>query len=255
MTIEFASFNEWNPADYLFDYYTDVEEDEKCTLNFLVQEFKKIRGQPVVLEFGIGPTIHHLLPLIPYVREIHVADYLESNLEEIRKWQLEDSGSHNWKRFTEKVLIYEGIPVPNLQDINRRETLVRQRIIRYLRGDASLANPISNNEIEKYEFILSCYCADSSTNDKSEWFRFMSNIISLLKPGGFFVTTALRNCQYYKIGDKYFPSANVNEEDIENLFRQNHFDMATTIIKVESVSEHINDGYESIVLAYGFKLS
>lgn len=252
MTITFASFDEWNPVDYLADYYTYVEPDEHHTLRFLAQEFEKIEGRPVALEFGIGPTLHRALSLSPYVREIHVADYLPSNLEEIRKWQKGDNGAHNWKPFTETVLAYEGVPAPRLRDIHQREALTRTCITNYFVGDASSSHPIGRRASRQYDLLLSCYCADSATNDKAMWLRYMTNILRLLKPGGFFVTAALRNCQHYKVGNRYFPSANVNEDDYESLFRQLDFDMSRATIQVTNVPEHNAIGYGSIVLASGF---
>lgn len=252
MTIPFATFDEWNPVEYLADYYTYVEQDERHTLRFLAQEFEKIEGRPVALEFGIGPTLHRAMSLSPYVREIHVADYLPSNLEEIRKWQKGDIGAHDWKPFAETVLAYEGVPAPGIRDIHQREALTRRRITNHFVGDASSSYPIGRQTGRQYELLLSCYCADSATNDKATWFRYMTNILRLLKPGGFFVTAALRNCQHYKVGDKYFPSANVNEDDFESLFRQLEFDMSRAIIQVENVPEHNAIGYGSIVLASGF---
>ena len=224
-------------------------------MKFLVQEFKKIEGQPIALEFGIGPTLHHVLPLSPHVREIHVADYLPSNLAEVRKWQASENGAHNWRPFTERVLAYEGIPSPDETDIHTRETLTRKRITRSLIGDASISHPIGQQGNGQYELVLSCYCADSATDDKTVWFRYMTNILRLLAPGGFFVTAALRNCQYYRVGNKYFPSASVNEDDFENLFRRLNIDMSRAIIQVENVPEHKAAGYESIVLASGFTLN
>ena len=252
MTITLASFDEWNPLDYLADYYTHVEQDEQRTLGFLVQEFEKIEGRPVALEFGVGPTLHRALSLSPYAREIHVADYLPSNLEEIRRWQKGAFGAHDWKPFTEAILAYEGVPAPRKRDIHRRESLTRRRITDFFVGDASSSYPIGRQAGRRYDLLLSCYCADSATNDKAEWLRYMTNILRLLEPGGFFVTAALRNCRHYRVGNRYFPSANVNEDDFENLFRQLDFDMRRTIIQVEDVPEHDAIGYGSIVLASGF---
>lgn len=250
MTFEATAFYDWNPADYLTDYYAYVQKDEQHTLKFLVREFKKITGQPVALEFGIGPTLHHVLPLSPHVREIHVTDYLPANLNEIRKWQAEDTSAHNWRAFTEVVLNLEGFSVPTLQDIYQREALTRQRITQHFIGDAACSHPISAEG--KYEVVLSCYCADSATDDKATWGRYMRNILSFLRPGGFFITAALRNCSHYKVGDKYFPSANVNEADFEDLFQRLDFDMSRTTIEVQYVPEHKDAGFESIVLASGF---
>ncbi len=252
MTTRLATFDEWNPAQYLADYYSRVEPDEERTLAFLVREFRKIAGQPVALEFGIGPTLHHALPLSPHVREIHVADYIPANLNEIRKWQAGDQAAHDWTPFTASILRFEGVPAPSPCEIRRRETLTRRRITRLIVGDAASCSPLGAAGERGYDCVLSCYCADSATADKATWRRYMSNIVSLLAPGGFFVTAALAGCRHYRVGGKRFPCANVTEHDFATLFQQLGFDMSTAVIRVEPVPEHRALGYGSIVLASGF---
>ncbi|OGC49799.1 hypothetical protein A2716_00340 [candidate division WWE3 bacterium RIFCSPHIGHO2_01_FULL_40_23] len=250
-----SGFDKWTPSDYLRDYYGYVEQDERYTLRFLVDEFKKIRENPIALEFGAGPTLHHILPLSPYVAEIHVADYLKTNLSEIKKWQQKEVGMHNWKPFTELILKYEGNLEPTDSDIERREELTRQKITKYILCDASNKAPLLGNGLSHYSFMLSCYCADSATNSREVWHDYMVNILSLLKPGGFFVTAALRDCRYYKVGKRFFPCANLREGDFNNLFVNLDFDMSTVNIMVQKVPEHKEIGYESIILASGFKKS
>jgi len=80
----------------------------------------------------------------------------------------------------------------------------------------------------------------------------MANILSLLAPGGFFVTAALRNCRTYRVGGRFFPGANVNEYDFADLFERHGFEMSRTTITVAHVPEHRANGYDSIVLASGF---
>lgn len=68
-----GAFAAWDARAYLADYYLRLEPDEELTLEFLVQEFSRIAPGATALEFGAGPALHHLLPLAPHVREVHVA--------------------------------------------------------------------------------------------------------------------------------------------------------------------------------------
>ena len=45
----------------------------------------------------------------------------------------------------------------------------------------------------------------------------MANITDLVEPGGLFITAALRRCRSYLVGDKRFPSANVDEHDLQRV--------------------------------------
>jgi hypothetical protein len=251
---QFASFEEdWNPKQYLEDYYSVIEQDESETLRFLIEEFKKIQGYPTALEFGCGPVVAHLLPLASYVSEIHVADYLQGNLAEVRKWQSSLADAHNWACFTKFVLEHEGLSDPDIEAVKVREELLKSQITKYSIGDARHSNPVAlgDEQNQTYDFLLSCYCADGATSVKSEWFQYMENILSLLSPGGYFVGSSLRLCQAYKIKDFTFPGANVNEGDWEELFQILQFERVQ--IKVSNTPDHASQGYNSILLVSGHK--
>jgi hypothetical protein len=246
-----ASFAEWSAERYLSDYYTRVESEELCTLRFLVEQFKRLPQRALALEFGIGPTLHHLLPLSPYASEIHVADLLPENLEAVRKWQLQDTTAHDWSEFTRSVLTYEGNLAPTHVDIGNRERITRTRLTRRLIGDARLRQPLGPAFEKRYDCVLTCYCADSATADKPQWYDFMRNIASLLRPGGLFVVAALRHCSGYKIGDTFFPSPGIDERDMRRVFTNLGFDAAGLEVRVEAVPDQRKCGFESVVLAAG----
>jgi hypothetical protein len=250
-----ASFAEWSVERYLTDYYARVESEEECTLRFLVEQFKRLPQGSLALEFGIGPTLHHLLPLSPYASEIHVADLLPENLEAVRKWQLQDTAAHDWNEFTRSVLRYEGNVGPTHADIRTREQITRTRLMRRLIGDARLPQPLGIAFEQRYDCVLTCYCADSATADKTQWYTFMHNIASLLRPGGLFVVAALRHCNGYKIGDDFFPSPGIDERDMRRVFKDLGYDAAGLEVRVEAVPDQRKCGFESVVLAAGVSSS
>ena len=77
--------HDWHAPDYPNKYYTlpALSDDEQAIFRhvgpWLAGEFYQ-RG----IEVGCGPTVHHALAVVPHVAELHLADYLESNLEEVR---------------------------------------------------------------------------------------------------------------------------------------------------------------------------
>ena len=57
----YASFDtDWVPAEYLTDYYSVVEPDERETIAFFVEAMKHVRDGEPILFFGVGPTLHHV---------------------------------------------------------------------------------------------------------------------------------------------------------------------------------------------------
>lgn len=244
-----AVFSQWNPAAYLATYYSQVEVEERHTLRFLTQEAQKLPPNASVLEFGIGPTLHHMLPFAARAREIHVADLLPANLAAVRQWCRAEPGAFNWHAFTREVLICEGIIDPGETVIQAREQLVREKLTRCLIGDARRHHPLGEHHTCKYECVVTCYCADSATANKHDWFRYLQHTTSLLAPGGQLIVAALRNCSSYNVGQHQFPSARIDEHDLRRALTLLGFDMSSAILQVCETPEQAAFGFESIVLA------
>ena len=73
----------------------------------------------------------------------------------------------------------------------------------------------------------------------------MANITDLVEPGGMFITAALRRCRSYLVGDKRFPSANVDEHDLRRVLAP----AFSPRVHVRHLHGHDAQGYSSIVLA------
>jgi hypothetical protein len=236
-----ASFDtDWVPRDYLAGYYREVEPDERETIAFFVEAMREAPdGEPVLL-FGTGPTLHHVFLAASRASEIHLADYLPANLAEIERWLLRDPAAHDWSAFVRYTLECEGVADPTDDDIARREQLTRSKITRLLEVDARQPVPL-----DRYPTVISAYCADSATDDRSTWETFMANIVDLVGPDGLFITSALRCCRSYLVGDKRFPSANVDEHDLQRVLER----AFSPLVEVRHLQGHEAQGYSGVVLA------
>jgi hypothetical protein len=200
-------------------------------------------GEPILL-FGVGPTLHHVFLTARHASEIHLADYLPANLDEIRRWIDREPGAHDWRPFVRYTLECEGLADPTEEDVTRREELTRGKITRLLQADARHERPLA----ERYGAVISAYCADSATGDRATWESFMTHIGGLVRPGGTFITAALRRCRSYLVGGKPFPGANVDEHDLRATLDAG-FDRDSRSVEVRDVAEHASQGYSGIVLA------
>ena len=244
-----SGFDAWDAGHYLAQYYARVEADEAATLDFITRACGRIAAPGRALVFGVGPTVHHLLPLAPHTRELHVADYLESNLDHVRRWLRRDARAHDWRPFGRHVLECEGVRAPSEQQVGRRERLVRARVTQCLRGDAGLASPLSVPGLGTYDVVLSCYCAESATGDRAVWRRYLRNILRLLAPGGLFITAALRRCRAYHVGPQRFACANIDEHDLAAALYESGVAPAQLQVEVRPVGLRDRLGYDSIILA------
>jgi hypothetical protein len=243
-----ASFDaDWVPQEYLADYYRVVEPDERETIAFFADAIKAAPAGEAVLVFGTGPTLHHVFLAAPTASELHLADYLPANLEEIERWRTRDPTAHDWRAFVRYTLQCEGLAAPTDEDITRREELTRSKVTRLLQVDARRPVPLD----QRYATVISAYCADSATDDRATWEIFMANITDLVGPGGLFITAALRRCRSYVVGGKRFPSANVDEHDLERVLAPRF----SPRVHVCDLHGHEAQGYSSVVLAHARRRS
>ena len=246
-----SPWDSWSPQDYLADYYRIVEPDEIETIRFISQVSRRLKEPANILVFGCGPTLHHVFPIAPYASEIHLADYLPTNLDEIRAWIEQRAPYHDWSAFVRYTLQCEGVAEPDHDDVVAREEMVRRKITRLVQADAGDFDPLGCNGRESYPVVVSCYCADSATDNKDIWRRYMANISSMVAMEGFFVTAALRRATYYKVGERYFPSADVDERDLRAFLDQElgH----EVVIEAHVLPSHEALGYAGIVLGHAVK--
>jgi hypothetical protein len=238
----YASFDtEWAPREYLADYYSEVEPDERETIAFFVDAMREVPPGEPILFFGVGPTLHHVFLAAGRASEIHLADYLAENLAEIQRWLDHEPDAHDWSAFVRYTLEREGLAAPTDREIRQREELTRAKIARLLEVDAGHSPPLP----DRYATVVSAYCADSATGDRATWETYMRNIAGLVRPGGTFVTAALRRADHYLVGGKPFPSANVDEHDVADVLAG---DFAATV-EVRELAQQRPHGYEGIVLA------
>ena len=226
-----------------------MEPTERHTLRFVVKALESLRPGALALEFGCGPTVHHLLPLAARAAEIHVADLLPDNLRAVRRWQLGAADAHDWSAFTRETLRLEGRSNPTAQQVFEREERVRRRVTRSLIGDARLAQPLGSAHSARYDCVLSCFCADSATRSLADWVRYTRNIASLLAPGGLLVLAALRQCHFYSVGGIQFPSPCIDERHVQLALDAEGFDRSRQVIEVAEVPDQREHGFDSIVLA------
>ena len=79
----FVLKKKWNAKSYLEQYYTlrNLSRDEVLLfkyLNSFLEEFP-LNYFKDFIDFGSGPTVHRLIPFVPYVKNIYVSDYLHQN--------------------------------------------------------------------------------------------------------------------------------------------------------------------------------
>jgi hypothetical protein len=171
-------------------------------------------------EFGFGTNIYPLIAAAPRVKEIHFSDYLEANLQEVRRWVEGHQDAFDWSPFVRLTLELEsGTCSPAA--LERREAEIRRRITRVMRCDASRAPAIEVPS--RYEVIVTNFCAESAAKSHVQWRGFLRNIAALLAPGGRLLLSALKGATCYSVGPRVFPAVNIDESDLIDVLLESGF--------------------------------
>jgi SAM-dependent methyltransferase len=244
MANEYAA---WSPKEYLAQYYATagVAEDEKGILQFVLNFLlEKKRTFSEMLEVGCGPTIHHAVPFAPYVDRLYMADYLKSNLQEVEKWIHEETTAHDWTPYTSGMLAFEGNNSESA--ISERMKMIRSKITGLLPCNVLETQPLGQQKT--FELVTSFYCLECVTHSKKEWEKAMSNVSSLVAPGGYIVLSALRKADKYMVCGKEFPATNIDENDLRTELIENWFRPETINISVCYCDEWTTEGFNSIIV-------
>jgi hypothetical protein len=248
---ERGDFDDWVPSDYLNEYYAELQEDERSTLRYFVEQFRAAPRGPVLC-FGCGPTLHHVFLAAPYATEIYLADYVPENLAEIERWRAQAPGAHDWSPFVRYVLQCEAGAEPSAAEVDARMTLLRKKIAGLQHADANLGDPLGSEFRARFAVVLSPYCAESATSDKATWTQFCRNIASLVAPGGLFLTSALRLCSGYKSGGRFFPATPIDVPELRHVLLQD-FRADSVQIETHELHDHAAQGFSGILLARAIK--
>lgn len=258
--LEPTPFEEVDPktyADwYLHSCYPEIPfHDEKIILDFLVREAPKTRGAGSMLELGCGPVISHALPFAPFVDSIVLSDYLDSNLELVRRWLQGEPAAHNWSLHTAYTLRREGKRV-NESLVRERESLLRNKIKTLVLGDLLSKRPIRSRRT--FPLVCCFYASEQAATDQAEWLEVLQNLGSLVAPGGRLLMACVKDTPFYAIHDYEknpvrIPIVRITEKLTEKGIRQAGFSPRRSIIESVKVGGLAEEGLDGVILVSAVK--
>lgn len=250
----FSRWDAWRPDEYVREYLgRHVAADEQAAIPFQVDFLRGARRHYTqALEYGCGPTLMRAIACAPYVGALHMADRLDANLHHVQRWMSGEQPADDWHAFTDYVLRCEGVTAPRCADILAREHCTRRVVSELLRTDARARCPLGPARVAHYDLLVSSFCLDCLSGSQAVWRRCLRNVFGMLKPGGAFVLMSLDACRAYRVGDRWFPAANIRADDLEMALLACNVDPQSLTIVRRDVSGHAEQGYEAILLASGY---
>jgi SAM-dependent methyltransferase len=242
----------FDPLAYLRTYYAGpLSDDERFNLSQLRQTLDRFRadgGRPGfrrALEVGCGPTIHHAIPLVPHVAELHLSDYLPANLAEVRRWLDRDPTAHDWSAYLRGVLAAEGENSSD-DDVRQRADALRARVTALKECDLRQPHPLG--EPAAYDLVTCFYTAECAARDRREWAQVMRHLGKLVAEGGVLFQVAMRRGAHYRVGGTDIPAVPVDERDFAAVLPECGFAPRAATITPARVADWADHGFEGVIV-------
>jgi len=241
---------DWNARNYLDYYYghPSVPDDEAVMFRFVARGLADIaRRFDAGLDLGCGPILHHAAQAIPWVDRLDMADYQDSNLEEIRRWIRRDPGAFDWSIFLDGARGALDAEDRRLGTLVEREAQMRARIHLLscdLRDDLPLGKPV------QYPLVTSYYCAEWVIPTAAGWCDTMRRVTSLVAPGGWLFLAGVHATEYCVINSRRVPCVRVTRDDVRGVLGDLGFDRSTIRIDVTPGLQPEVSGIHGTFMAY-----
>jgi SAM-dependent methyltransferase len=259
------SYQRFESAVYLHDYYRTVAPDMWATLRFLVAALRDLPPDAALLDFGGGPTLYTALVAAPRVAMVHVSDYSAPNRAAVRAWLERQPHAFDWNAYSAAILELEGVE-PTRAAIAAREALLRRRLGAVLACDATAADPLASERLTvravggpapaapraQYDVVCSNMCLEAVARDAAEWGHYLRNLATLLRPGGLLTLATVRRCSVYSVGETLFPVACLDEADVRGALCAAGFDPTTVALEIVP-SNHPAFPYQGLMLTSALK--
>ena len=167
---------------------------------------------------------------------------MPENLHEVRRWLDDGADAHDWGVYFRGVLAAEGQAGHAI--VEERTAELRRRITALKNADVRLNHPLQDGSV--YDLVISYYCIEAVATNRSDWSRYLANLVQLVAPGGLLILAAMRRCREYHVFDRTFPTAFIDETDFATELPQLGFPPEQTVIRSVSVADWAEQGFDSI---------
>ncbi|CAN7994340.1 unnamed protein product, partial [Ixodes hexagonus] len=167
-----------------------------------------------LLEVGTGPSAYNVLSASKQFRDIVLSDLVDVNRNELEKWARNSEDAIDWTYRAEQVAAWEGC-----SDTKKRASEIVERARHAIRKvipcDVLEPGVLPEEHRETFDVVLSCNCLESATTDHESFRRALSNVASLVKPGGQLVLVGGAGIDAYAVANEVFHMADVNDDVIK----------------------------------------
>lgn len=249
---ESVTYKDVSPRDYVVENYPESDPRENretqgilTRLHSIFSRYQKPAEFVSVnaIDVGAGPTVYQYISERNVVDRITVTDYNPSWLDVTKEWVERKPDAISWDSYFSNVLTKEEGSEPTSAEINSAKEELRSKIHDIQTLDILHKETWPAGLESSFEIGTMHYCAESITDNKTDFMTAMINFSSLIRPGGTAVMSFLKNAPFYEAEGKVLPAFPVNEEYVKRVLE--NLDFHSIDIEVVSPDKRIgSDGEE-----------
>jgi len=117
---------------------------------------------------------------------------------------------------------------------------------------AALEKPLEGLH-DSYDLVVSNFCLDSAPTNHGQFVHFIQNVLSLLKPEGFLILSALEESRSYPVGDRTFLALPLTQVELGLMLVRAGCDPDSLVLS-RVAAERPELGYQGLLFSCGRKL-
>ncbi|VDL85922.1 unnamed protein product [Nippostrongylus brasiliensis] len=150
-----------------------------------------------------GPTVYTALCFREVVNTVYLSDYLEQNLDVLRKWR-DNASTCDWKPTIKVIKRTEGGLPASDREMDEIEEKARASV---KRGGIMYANVHESPVVpelkdQQVDIIVTIFTLESACRTYAEYCQGVSNIVNHLRPGGSIIIGSVLEDDSYNSGNQ-----------------------------------------------------
>jgi hypothetical protein len=95
--------------------------------------------------------------------------------------------------------------------------------------------------------VATNFCLDGICTETEMWFELNRRLVNLVEPGGLYVTTAIRNGQFWGTGGEHFSAVTLTSADLTDAYSR----LGLSVAICREVDLAARPGYDGILMIAG----
>jgi hypothetical protein len=237
-----APWNMFSSHDYWRRNYSTLQAEDREIIrrvrHFLVSALADHSPVKRAIDVGAGTNLYPALLMLPWAKQILLADFSKSNVSWLQDQLADDALSWPWDRFWSEMRTAEGY-----NDIHAPRERLRE---------ACVSEERSVFDLPKAEWDLGTmfFVAESITEDPKEFKDAVAAFVGALTAGAPFAAAFMAGSNGYPVEGTHFPALSVKPDDVQrHLTELGVRGLSVDLLDLEPQVRH---GYDGMIVATGF---